>query len=72
MNNRDAAWTLLTEFTQSENLRKHALTVEACMRPSAGKYGSIARHREGHDFSRAENASAVAGALAPEVINEYK
>ncbi|HTT18666.1 MAG TPA: HD domain-containing protein [Candidatus Sulfotelmatobacter sp.] len=36
---REAAWTLLTEFTQSESLRKHALAVEACMRACAKKYG---------------------------------
>jgi predicted hydrolase (HD superfamily) len=29
---RDAAWTLLTEFTQSPSLRKHALAVESCLR----------------------------------------
>jgi predicted hydrolase (HD superfamily) len=29
--NRDAAWTLLTEWTASESLRKHALAVEACV-----------------------------------------
>ena len=29
--NRDQAWQLLTEWTQSENLRKHALAVEACV-----------------------------------------
>jgi putative nucleotidyltransferase with HDIG domain len=34
---RDAAWGLLTEFTQSESLRKHALAVEACMRAYARK-----------------------------------
>ena len=28
---RAAAWKLLTEWTQSENLRKHALAVEACL-----------------------------------------
>ncbi len=28
---RDAAWQLLTEWTQSESLRKHALAVEACV-----------------------------------------
>ena len=29
---RDAAWTLLTEWTQGESLRKHALAVEAAVR----------------------------------------
>ena len=28
---RDQAWQLLTEWTQSENLRKHALAVEICV-----------------------------------------
>ncbi|HWA94271.1 MAG TPA: hypothetical protein VG844_06685 [Terracidiphilus sp.] len=28
---REAAWKLLTEWTQSESLRKHALAVEACV-----------------------------------------
>ena len=36
---REAAWKLLTEFTQSESLRKHALAVEACMRACSKKYG---------------------------------
>jgi predicted hydrolase (HD superfamily) len=40
MIDRDTAWGLLTEFTQSESLRKHALAVEACMRACARKYGS--------------------------------
>ncbi|MGA7906619.1 MAG: HAD family hydrolase [Candidatus Sulfotelmatobacter sp.] len=39
MIDRDAAWCLLTEFTQSESLRKHALAVEACMRVCARKCG---------------------------------
>jgi putative nucleotidyltransferase with HDIG domain len=40
---RESAWCLLTEFTQSESLRKHALSVEACMRAYARKLapGSI-------------------------------
>ena len=28
---REQAWQLLTEWTQSESLRKHALAVEACV-----------------------------------------
>jgi putative nucleotidyltransferase with HDIG domain len=37
--NREDAWCLLTEFTQSESLRKHALAVEACVRAYARKFG---------------------------------
>jgi predicted hydrolase (HD superfamily) len=36
---RDAAWRLLTEYTKSESLRKHALAVEAAMRGYARKFG---------------------------------
>jgi predicted hydrolase (HD superfamily) len=37
--NRDAAWTLLTEYTKSESLLKHALAVEAAVRGYARHYG---------------------------------
>ena len=40
MNQRDAAWCLLTEFTPSESLRKHALAVESCMRAYARQAGA--------------------------------
>ena len=36
---RNDAWSLLTEFTLSESLRKHALSVEACLRAYAQKFG---------------------------------
>jgi putative nucleotidyltransferase with HDIG domain len=40
MSDRTVAWSLLTEFTQSESLRKHALAVEVCMRAYARKFGA--------------------------------
>ena len=40
MPDRASAWELLTEFTQSESLRKHALAVEACVRAYARKFGA--------------------------------
>ena len=36
---RNEAWSLLCEYTQSESLRKHMLAVEACMRAYARKFG---------------------------------
>jgi len=36
---RDAAWALLTEWTQGESLRKHALAVEAAVRGYARLFG---------------------------------
>ncbi len=36
---RDGAWAVVTEFTKSDSLRKHALAVEASMRAYAVRYG---------------------------------
>jgi predicted hydrolase (HD superfamily) len=36
---REAAWALLTEWTQGESLRKHALGVEAALRGYARSFG---------------------------------
>ena len=43
---RETAWGLLTEFTQSESLRKHALAVEACMRAYARKFAAGSAEQE--------------------------
>ena len=40
MPTRDDAWKLLTEYTQSESLRKHMLAVETCVRAYARKNGA--------------------------------
>ena len=37
---REHAWSVLTEFTRSDSLRKHARAVEASMRAYAVKYGA--------------------------------
>ena len=36
---REEAWNLLCEYTKNENLRRHGLAVEACMRAYARKLG---------------------------------
>jgi len=43
---RETAWGLLTEFTQSESLSKHALSVEACMRAYARKFAAGSAEQE--------------------------
>jgi predicted hydrolase (HD superfamily) len=49
MVNREAGWCLLTEFTRSESLRKHALAVEACMRAYARKFAGSSEGLSGKD-----------------------
>ena len=39
LSSRDTAWALLTEYTKSESLRKHALTVEIAVCGYARKFG---------------------------------
>ena len=36
---RAAAWELMCEYVKNENLRRHALAVEACLRAYAKKFG---------------------------------
>ena len=37
--NREDAWSLVCEYTDSDSLRKHMLAVEAAMRAYARKFG---------------------------------
>lgn len=48
---RDSAWSLLTEFTQSPSLLKHALAVESCVR-AYGEQEANRRGLVGDDASR--------------------
>ena len=43
MPDREQAWNILCEFTQSESLRKHALAVEACVVAYAKRFGEDER-----------------------------
>jgi predicted hydrolase (HD superfamily) len=59
---RDAAWSLLTEFTQSPSLLKHALAVESCIRA----YGEQEANRRGlvpDDASRLIDLYSATGLL---------
>ncbi|MEJ7871470.1 MAG: hypothetical protein WKF67_04365 [Rubrobacteraceae bacterium] len=38
--NREEAWKLLCEWTESDSLRKHMLAVAAAMRAYSGKFGA--------------------------------
>jgi putative nucleotidyltransferase with HDIG domain len=62
---RAATWALLTEYTKSESLLKHALAVEAAMRAYAGKLGGDAEEWGIvgliHDFDYERYPSAEAG-----------
>jgi putative nucleotidyltransferase with HDIG domain len=61
---RESAWRLLTEYTQSESLRKHAMAVEACMRACAARFGHAAEQEKWavvgliHDFDYEKHPSA--------------
>jgi putative nucleotidyltransferase with HDIG domain len=41
---RDVAWSILTEFTKGDSLRKHARAVEASMRAYAARFGQDPDH----------------------------
>ena len=66
MPNRNDAWKLLCEYTQSESLRKHMLAVEACVRAYARKSGAdeevwgLAALLHDFDYERWPNADHAA------------
>jgi len=59
---RESAWGLLTEYTKSESLRKHAMAVEACMRAYAQKFARENRLKE-DDAAALEQKYSVTGLL---------
>jgi len=59
---RESAWGLLTEYTKSESLRKHAMAVEACMRAYAQKFARENGLKEG-DAAALEHKYSVTGLL---------
>jgi predicted hydrolase (HD superfamily) len=59
---RDAAWTLLTEFTQSPSLRKHALAVESCLR-AYGEQEAARRGLVGEEIAKLVEIYAATGLL---------
>jgi len=71
--NREQAWQLLSEWTQSESLRKHALAVEACVvaygeqqagpprtggRCARRPHSALLNHRPLHDFDYERHPTA--------------
>jgi predicted hydrolase (HD superfamily) len=59
---RDAAWALLTEFTQSPGLLKHALAVESCVR-AYGQQEAARRGLVGDDATDLVNLYSATGLL---------
>ncbi len=59
---RDAAWTLLTEFTQSPSLLKHALAVESCLR-AYGEHEARRLGLVGDDIARFVDLYSATGLL---------
>jgi predicted hydrolase (HD superfamily) len=59
---RDAAWALLTEFTQSPSLLKHALAVESCVR-AYGEQEARQLGLVGEDISRLIDLYSATGLL---------
>ena len=58
MIDRDGAWQVLTVFTKSDNLRKHALAVETSMRAYAVRY-DVRKELRDKTFARTVNRDDV-------------
>ena len=59
---RDAAWAILTQFTQSPSLRKHALAVESCLR-AYGEQEAARLGLVGEDITQLVEIYAATGLL---------
>ena len=63
--NRDAAWQLLTEYTKSDSLLKHAMAVEAAVRGYARRF---ARTRRPGAWSACSTTSTTSDGRRPRII----
>jgi predicted hydrolase (HD superfamily) len=59
---RNAAWAILTEFTQTASLRKHALAVESCLR-AYGEQEAARRGLVGEDITQFVEIYSATGLL---------
>ena len=62
---REAAWKLLTAWTDSENLRKHALAVEACV----AAYGAVEADRR--SLAEEERAATIDLYAATALLHDF-
>lgn len=62
---REAAWKLLTAWTESENLRKHALAVEACV----AAYGAVEADRR--SLAEEERAATIDLYAATALLHDF-
>jgi predicted hydrolase (HD superfamily) len=59
---RNAAWAILTEFTQSASLRKHALAVESCLH-AYGEQEAARRGLVGEDITQLVEIYSATGLM---------
>jgi predicted hydrolase (HD superfamily) len=67
---REAAWQLVTEYTNSPSLRKHALSVETCVR-AYGEHEAEARALAGQPLSEIDRQAFVEQYAITGVLHDF-